>query len=73
MSRAYKCDLCRACIDNMDDAKNDREVARVSASVSGTIADLYIRLGADVAHVCNDCFVIIKQKAKQWIIANVSD
>lgn len=73
MSQAYRCDLCGDCIDNLDDARNEREVAREQTSISGTAADLYIKLGADVAHVCNACFVIIKQKAKAWIIANVAD
>lgn len=73
MSQAYRCDLCGDCIDNADDAKQEREIARVSANISGTVADLYITLGADVAHVCDTCFTIIKQKAKQWIIANVVD
>jgi hypothetical protein len=72
MSKAFKCDLCNNCIDNEDDSKSEREVARVSASVSDTPADLYIKLGADVAHVCDTCFGIIKQKAKQWIVANVN-
>lgn len=73
MSRAYRCDLCGNCVDNADNAKNEREIARVSGNISGTTADLFIKLGADVAHVCDTCFVIIKQKAKQWIVANVSD
>ena len=73
MSKAFKCDLCSDCIDNEDNAQHEREIARVSANISGTVADVYISLGADVAHVCNTCFDIIKQKAKQWIIANISD
>jgi len=73
MSKAFRCDLCGDCIDNEDDAQHEREVARVSATVSNTVADVYIKLGADVAHVCNGCFTIIKQKAKQWIVANVPD
>ena len=73
MSTAFRCDLCGDCVDNADNAKHEREIARVSASISGTVADVYILLGADVAHVCNTCFDIIKQKAKQWIIANVID
>ena len=72
MSQAYRCDLCGNCVDDSDNAKKEREVARVSATISGTTADLYITLGADVAHVCNDCFLLIKQKAKQWIVANVT-
>ena len=73
MSQAYRCDLCGDCVDNADNAKHEREIARVSAAISGTTADVYIALGADVAHVCDTCFDIIKQKAKQWIIANVID
>jgi hypothetical protein len=72
MSKAFKCDLCNNCIDNEDDSKSEREVARVSGNISGTTADLYIKLGAGVAHVCDTCFGIIKQKAKQWIVANVN-
>jgi len=73
MSTSFRCDLCGDCVDNADNAKHEREIARVSASISGTVADIYISLGADVAHVCDTCFNIIKQKAKQWIIANVID
>ena len=71
MSTAFRCDLCSGCVDNEDNAKHEREVARVTATISGTSADLYIKLGADVAHVCNDCFTVIKQKARDWIVANV--
>jgi hypothetical protein len=73
MSQAYRCDLCGDCVDDASTAKQEREVARVSASISGTTADVYIKLGADVAHVCDTCFAIIAQKAKQWIVANVDD
>jgi hypothetical protein len=71
MSQAYRCDLCGDCVDDASTANQEREVARESASISGTTADIYIKLGADVAHVCNTCFTIIAQKAKQWIVANV--
>ena len=73
MSTAFRCDLCGDCVDNSDNAKSEREVARVTANISGTSADVFIKLGASVAHVCDTCFNIIKQKAKQWIIANVID
>ena len=73
MSKAFRCDLCGSCIDSEDQAKNEREVARETTSISGTTADLFITLGADVAHVWDECFLIIKQKAKAWIIANVDD
>jgi hypothetical protein len=72
MSQAYKCDLCGDCVDDASDATSEREVARESATISTTQADLYIKLGVDVAHVCNACFVIVKQKAKAWIIANIT-
>jgi hypothetical protein len=72
MSQAYRCDLCGDCVDNSDDAKNEREIARVTTTISGTSADLYIGLGVAVAHVCNACFVIVKEKTKAWIIANIT-
>ena len=72
MSQSFRCDLCGDCVDSADNAKQEREIARVSASISGTTADVYIKLGADVAHVCDVCFDIIKQKAKQWIEANIN-
>ena len=73
MSQAYKCDLCGNCVDNADNAKNEREVARVNGTIAGTSTDLFIKLGADVAHVCDACFYEIKVKAKAWINANVGD
>ena len=73
MSQAFRCDLCGDCVGSEDNAKREREIARVSANISGTVADVYIKLGADVAHVCDDCFNDIKRKAKQWVNANIED
>jgi hypothetical protein len=73
MSQAFRCDLCGDCVDSADNAKSEREIAKVSANISGTVADIYIKLGAAVAHVCDVCFNEIKRKAKQWVIANIED
>ena len=71
MSKAFRCDLCGDCIDNEDDARQEREVARETSTIAGTSAELYIELGVDVAHVCNACFAIALQQAKAWIVNNV--
>ncbi len=71
MSQAYRCDLCGDCVDNADNARQEREVARETSTISGTSAELYIKLGVDVAHVCDTCFAIVLKQAKAWIIANV--
>ena len=71
MSQAFKCDLCGECADSADTVKHEREVARESASISGTSADIYIRIGADVAHVCDTCFSIIMDKVKLWVNAHI--
>jgi hypothetical protein len=71
MSQAYRCDLCGDCVDNADDAKAEREVAREASTVSGTVADLYIKIGVDMPHTCDTCFAIVMQKAKAWMNANI--
>jgi len=71
MSQAYRCDLCGNCIDNPDNAKHEREVARESATIEGTVADVYIKVGVDVAHVCDASFAVVMQMVKQWVNAHI--
>lgn len=72
MSQAYKCDVCGDCVDNADNAKAEREVARESALIQAVTVDVYIKVGVDVAHVCNTCWLLVMQKVKQWVIANIT-
>lgn len=72
MSQAYRCDLCGECSDNPDELKAERKVASESATIEGTTADVYIKVGVGVAHVCDYCFATVMQKAKAWVVANVT-
>ena len=72
MSQAFKCDICGSCVDDANDAKSEREVARQSVPINGIDVDMYIKVGASVAHVCDSCFSVIMQKVKQWVIANIT-
>jgi len=67
MSQAYKCDLCGDCVDSSDNAQQEREVSRHPKKISGTMTDIYIKMGADVAHVCDNCFELVKEAAKEWV------
>ena len=67
MSIGYQCDICGECVSQEADAKSSREVARESTGVHGTAVDLYIVVGADVAHVCDVCWSEIMRKVKAWV------
>jgi len=71
MSTAFRCDICGDCVDNADNAKSLREVAREPGNINGRDVDLFIRIGVDVAHVCNTCWSTVMQKVKQWVQAHI--
>ena len=70
MSQAFKCDICGNCVAQQADAASAREVARENTTIFGKSVDLFIVLGADVAHTCDTCFAEIKSKAKAWLNAH---
>lgn len=71
MSIGYQCDICGECVSQEADAKSSREVARESATIFSIPVDLFIIIGADVAHVCDTCWAEIMKKAKAWVNAHV--
>jgi len=70
MSLAYKCDLCGDFVSSEADAERERIVAQENATVSNTVTIMTLKLDLGKAHVCDRCFNIGKQKAKDWIIAH---
>jgi hypothetical protein len=70
MSLAYKCDLCSDFVTSEDDAKRERIVAQEQATISNTVTTMTLKLDLGKQHVCDKCFAIGVQKAKDWIIAN---
>ena len=71
MSLAYRCDLCSGFVSSEADAERERVVAQEQATVSNTATTMTLKLDLGKAHVCDKCFAIGKQKAKQWIVAHI--
>jgi len=71
MSISYQCDICGQCVSQEDNAKSKREVARENTNIFDMNIDLFIIIGADVAHTCDTCWAEIMRKVKAWVNAHI--
>ncbi len=71
MSQAFKCNICDKCVSAEADAKSEREVARQPTTILGVALDIGIIIKVYLPHVCDECWILVMQKVKAWVDANL--
>jgi hypothetical protein len=71
MSQSFKCDICGNCVATEAEAQAEREEARESTTILGVQVDIGIIVKVYKQHVCDTCWVLVRQKVKAWIQANL--
>ena len=71
MSQAYRCDICGNCVDNEDEAKSQREVAKESATINGVSFDIGIIIKGYLLHICDPCWTTVMSRVKAWVNAHI--